>query len=58
MAEFCLECLNKVMQTDYKESQVTIDDELDLCEGCGKMKLTVVTIKPTLLQRIQNLFGR
>ena len=45
MAEFCLECYNKLMDKNYKESQVIIDDELDLCEGCGEMKQTIITIK-------------
>lgn len=48
MAEFCLDCFNKINDTNYKESQVVIDyDEPEYCEGCGEVKPVVISvIKP------------
>ena len=46
MAEFCLDCYNKYcLPEGYKprtKKQVVLDRELDLCEGCGEMKRTVI----------------
>ena len=42
MAEFCLECLNRIHGTDFKDDEVTLQD--DLCEECGKIKPCVVSI--------------
>lgn len=49
MAEFCLECFNKMNDTDFKKHQVWL--EVDLCEGCGEMKPCVYELgpKPLLL---------
>lgn len=43
MAEFCLECWNRLNGTHYTEREMVVDhDELDLCEGCGKVKPCIV----------------
>lgn len=42
MAEFCLECLNKINETNDKASKYIISKDLDLCEGCGQWKNVVV----------------
>ncbi|MDL2259734.1 hypothetical protein LJB99_02510 [Deltaproteobacteria bacterium OttesenSCG-928-K17] len=42
MAEFCLECLNRIHGTDFKETEVTL--QVDLCEGCGEIKPCVVSL--------------
>jgi len=41
MAEFCLECYNKINHTHYRKWQTI--QAFDLCEGCGEYKKTVVT---------------
>ncbi|HZK71769.1 MAG TPA: hypothetical protein VFD03_09705 [Clostridia bacterium] len=46
MAEFCLDCLNKLLNNDLKEKDVKLLP--DLCEGCGKIKPTVVYVKALL----------
>jgi len=43
MAEFCLECLNRIHGTDFKENEVALQD--DLCEECGEMKPCVVSLR-------------
>ena len=42
MAEFCLNCWNKMNHTRLKEEDVILSSELDICEGCAKVKPTVV----------------
>ena len=44
MAEFCLDCFNRLNGTDYQESEVWT--EPDLCEGCGKIKPCIVELRP------------
>jgi len=43
MAEFCLDCLNKLEGTDFTEDEVVLMD--DLCEGCGKIVPCVVSYR-------------
>ena len=45
MAEFCLTCWNNMHNTSLKEKDFVISKELDLCEGCGKMKFVIVGTK-------------
>lgn len=42
MAEFCLECFNKINETNDDECKYIMSDDLDLCEECGKWKKVVV----------------
>lgn len=42
MAEYCLYCWNKINDTQLTTQDVIIRKDLDLCEGCGKIKYTVV----------------
>ena len=44
MAEFCVDCWNKINETNYSAKKFIISDELDLCEGCGK--ITNVILMP------------
>lgn len=47
MAEFCLECFNKLNGTDYTEAEVWVDyEELDICEGCGAFMPCVIALHP------------
>ena len=45
MAEFCLECWNKIMETDDPPKKYLISRELDLCEECGQWKPVIIRIK-------------
>lgn len=42
MAEFCLKCFNQLNETKYTEAELVLSGELDLCEGCGRMRRVVV----------------
>lgn len=46
MAEFCLECFNKLNGTNYSKEDVILST--DLCEGCGEVKPCVVGFKPRI----------
>lgn len=45
MAEFCLNCWNKIMGTKDPPGKYIISRELDLCEGCGEWKPVVIRVK-------------
>ena len=42
MAEFCLECWNKLNGTNDNERKYIISKDLDLCEECGEWKPVIV----------------
>ena len=42
MAEFCLECWNKINKTNDPERKYIISEELDLCEECGQWTNVVI----------------
>jgi len=45
MAEYCLDCWNKMNHAHDTERDWILSDELDLCEGCGQWKPVIVTIR-------------
>ncbi len=49
MAEFCLDCWNKLNGTCDTEDDWVISKDLDLCEGCGQWKHVVE--KPRVFPR-------
>ncbi len=42
MAEFCLECWNRITETNNHVSKYIISEDLELCEGCKKLKNVIV----------------
>ena len=42
MAEFCLDCWNKLNDSAYTERDLVLSKELELCEGCGAWKQVIV----------------
>jgi len=45
VAEFCLECWNKLNDDNLTKKDVVISKGLDLCEGCGKFKQVIICYK-------------
>lgn len=45
MAEFCLECWNRLNQTADGAEEFVISKQPDLCEGCGSWKPVIVTLR-------------
>ena len=61
MAEFCLKCFNKMNGTNYKASEVWLEE--DFCEGCADWQPCVVDLRPKplplrLVDFVLNLFRR
>ena len=56
MAEFCIDCWNKLHGTNYTKNDVRTD--MDLCEGCGQWKPVIVVLRPPgLWGRLQDLYA-
>ncbi|MGN0629378.1 MAG: hypothetical protein ACI4IW_07095 [Oscillospiraceae bacterium] len=45
MAEFCLECWNRLNGTNDPEEKYIFSDEPDFCEGCGEWKPVIVGLR-------------
>ena len=64
MAEFCLECLNKINETNDSKWRYVLSWEKDLCEECGQSKRVVVVerrwsrLQKILKEAIENLKKR
>ena len=60
MAEFCLDCWNKLNETNDPAEKYILSRNLDLCEGCGEWKQTIVALRITycLRQLIKHIFRR
>lgn len=45
MAEFCLDCMNKLLLNGTKKLELSdVLTGIDLCEGCGERKACVISI--------------
>ncbi len=42
MAEFCLDCWNKLMNRNDPPQKYRISRELELCEECGQLKPVII----------------
>lgn len=47
MAEFCVDCWNKINETKYSKDRFVISKDLDLCKGCGEYKNVIIREKET-----------
>lgn len=45
MAEFCVECWNKINNTNYPTKKYILSDYADLCEHCGCYKQVIISEK-------------
>lgn len=45
MAEFCLDCFNKVSGSAYSSRYFHLSKEPELCEECGEWKPVIICIK-------------
>jgi hypothetical protein len=53
MAEFCLECLNKINETNDSKWRYVLSWEKELCEECGQYKhVMIVERRWSRLQKI------
>ncbi len=61
MAEFCIDCLNKISNTHYKEKDFIMSENLEFCDECCDFKHIVITRKKSFKKHgfsflISNLF--
>lgn len=42
MAEFCLDCWNRINHREDTKRDWILSEELDLCEGCGTRRQVIV----------------
>ncbi len=42
MAEFCLECWNRINELNDSKRKYIISKNLDLCEGCKEFKPVII----------------
>ena len=58
MAEFCLDCWNKLNQQNLTEKDVHISKDLDFCEGCAAWKPVVHGYRSKAPRILRALFPR
>ena len=42
MAEFCLDCWNKINGTEDSDRKYILSKDLDMCEDCGEWKSVII----------------
>ena len=42
VAEICLDCWNKLNETNHSEKRYIMSENLNLCENCEEMKHTII----------------
>ena len=45
MAEFCLECWNKINEDCDDKRKYILSKDLELCDGCGEWKNVIVAMR-------------
>lgn len=51
MAEFCLDCWNKLHGTNAPQCCYVLSKSPELCEGCGKQKRVIIAVRSYSLWR-------
>lgn len=51
MAEFCVDCWNKIAGTNLPANKYILSKELDLCEECGRYRRVVIMEKKYYYRR-------
>ena len=42
MAEFCIDCWNKINESEESKEKYVLSKDLDFCEGCGEWKHVII----------------
>ena len=58
VAEFCLECWNKINDTNDDEKMYILSKDLDLCEECGEYKRVILAERKGYFKRSLKFFLR
>ena len=49
VAEYCLDCFNKIEHTNFKENQVIQSQYPSICEGCKQPQKVVIRVRRSVL---------
>ena len=49
MSELCLDCYNKIIETNEPGRMFHMTKELDLCEECGQWKPVIIRVRTRYL---------
>lgn len=55
MSEWCLDCWNKLNDSQINETDVKLSKDTTLCEGCGTFKNVILKIKRGHKNEISNI---
>lgn len=58
MAEFCLDCMNRIDHTHYTRADVKLSLLRELCEGCGEYRRVVIGFRDPRGSLLWHLFFR
>ncbi len=53
MAEYCLDCFNRIEHTNFTENQVIASKSPSICEGCKHPKKVVIRVRRSVLNRLR-----
>lgn len=56
MAEFCLECFNKINKTNYSKYDCVLSKDLCFCEECNELKKAVISIRKSFWDELMEYF--
>ena len=56
MAEFCLDCWNKLNNTNDSEKIYKLSKDKELCEGCGEVKNIIIMTQKAYYLRKYRVF--
>ena len=45
MAEFCLDCWNRLNESNDSEKKFILSKDLEFCEGCGEWKPIIIMMR-------------
>ena len=57
MAEFCLDCWNKINGTDDCERKYILSKHLDFCEECGEWKHVIIMERKAYYMHVFSIFA-
>lgn len=53
VAEYCLNCFNKIEHTNFTENQVVESTSPSICEGCKQPKKVVIRVRRSVFHHLR-----
>lgn len=51
MAEFCLDCWNKLMETNAPPEKYILSRHLELCKECAKQRHVIIAVRKSYMMK-------